>query len=111
MIKAILSLFLLVNYTKAFAPAPSRSVFITTSTSTELHAIEPAGGSPIDAFVDDIKMRIRIAQESNAKGVGTKQVIADVLAGEYDKASVAEKINELKASAPCGKSVSPLTMM
>jgi len=103
MIKAILSLFLLLNHAEAFVPAPIRSTGTTASTgiNTELYSIEPAGGSPIDGFVDDIKMRIRIAQESNAKGLGTKQVIADVLAGEYDDGSIVEKINELKVSAPC----------
>jgi len=101
----VLSLFIL-NGSQAFAPTSTSTNTAIRNKNLQLHSIEPAGGSPIDAFVDDIKMRVRIAQESNASGADAKQTIADVLAGAYDAAEVGAKIDEAIASAPCGKLVS-----
>jgi hypothetical protein len=56
----------------------------------------------LSSFVEGIKTRFRIAQESNAKGLGGKQVLADVIAGEYDEKAVEAMIGEAIVSAPCG---------
>lgn len=97
--QGLLSLFLILSCTQGFAPVPKTSTM--RGVGTELYSIEPVGGSPIDDFVADIKMRVRIAQESNAAGDDVKQTIANVLAGEYDSAGVVEMIEEEIASAPC----------
>ena len=62
-----------------------------------------SSSSPIDAFVDDVKLRFRIFQESNASGSSLKQTVANVIAGEYDEAAVRDEVEELIQSAPCGK--------
>lgn len=56
-----------------------------------------------NSFVDDLQTRFRIAQESNASGASIKQVVADVIAGEYDKEEVLAKIRAEISSAACGK--------
>jgi glutaredoxin-related protein len=55
----------------------------------------------IDRLVEDVKTKVRIAQESSASGADFKQIIADVLAGEYDADAVNAKLDELINSAPC----------
>mmetsp|Transcript_6991 Transcript_6991/g.8711 ORF Transcript_6991/g.8711 Transcript_6991/m.8711 type:complete len:213 (-) Transcript_6991:80-718(-) len=57
--------------------------------------------SPIDSFVEDVKVRFRILQESNASGADFKQTVANVIAGEYDEASVSKTVEEMIGSAPC----------
>lgn len=57
--------------------------------------------SPIDSIKDDLQMRFRILQESNASGSDFKQTIANVLAGEYDEKEVLSEVEELINSAPC----------
>lgn len=99
MFKALLSVFLLLNGANAFAPPAAGR------TATQLYSIELSNGSPIDDFLEDIKKRFRVGRESYEKGYGTKQVISDVLAGEYEEAAMVEKITELKSSAPAGKLV------
>ena len=118
---AILSFFLLLTGTQAFAPSASkltshlrlhgsRIPIGDPDTSTPSSSALDTPGSPIDGFLEDIQMRIRIAQESNAAGNPGKQVLADILAGEYDANEVESKIEEAIASAPCGEfqSDSPL---
>jgi len=95
----IFSFILLAGNAQAFVPASHSAV----RHKVHLNSIEPAGKSPIDDFVEDIKMRLRIAQESNASGVSTKQTLADVIAGTYDSEAIEAKIDEDIASAPCGK--------
>ena len=93
---------------QAFAPIQTTGVARTTALSDSRIPIEGGSSfleqsnSPIDAFLEDIKTRIRIGQESNAAGFGGKQVMADVIAGEYDEDSVRIKLNEQINSAPCG---------
>lgn len=53
------------------------------------------------SLFDDLQMRARIFQESNQKGYGMKQSMANVLAGEYDQEAIQAKIDETIASAPC----------
>lgn len=109
---AILSFFLLLTGTQAFAPSASkltshlrlhgsRIPIGDPDTSTPSSSALDTPGSPIDGFLEDIQMRIRIAQESNAAGNPGKQVLADILAGEYDANEVESKIEEAIASAPC----------
>jgi len=95
MIKSIILPFLLVSV-QAFTPT------ILTQTRTALLASSnDESNSPVDAFLNDIKMRIRIGQESNAAGFGGKQVLADVFAGEYDEIVMTSMIDEEINSAPC----------
>ena len=82
--------------TFAFIPSTSRNAIVTPATVLLDTSIPP------DGVMENIKTRIRIAQESNAAGNSFKQVVADVLAGEYDESTILEKINKDIVSAPCG---------
>jgi len=53
------------------------------------------------SIVDTIQTSFRIAQESNAAGYGFKQILADVLAGDFDQDAVSQTIDETVVSAPC----------
>lgn len=66
--------------------------------SSKLHS-EPA--SAVDDLVDTIKTRFNIFQKSREQGYSGKQIIADVIAGEYDSEKTKEKMEELIKSAPC----------
>jgi len=61
--------------------------------------------SSADDVVENVKQAFqtsfRIFQESQQEGAGYKQIIANVLAGDYDKEKVTAKANELINSAPC----------
>ena len=92
---AILSSALLLSSANAFVPSAS------TQQTSRLYSMVPSDENPFDKFIDNVKMRARIAQESNKAGASPKQTIADVLAGEFDEASVEAKIEEAIASAPC----------
>ncbi len=70
---------------------------------TKLNASGIEQSSPIDSFVEDLKMRFRIFQESNAAGSSFKQTVANVIAGEYNQAEVRAEVDELIDSASCGK--------
>ena len=52
------------------------------------------------SFVDGIQKSFKIARESASSGADFKQIIANVLAGEYDADAVNEKLDDLVASAP-----------
>eukprot|EP00978_Attheya_sp_CCMP212_P029291 scaffold103588_cov50-Attheya_sp.AAC.3 len=106
MFKSLTLSLLAISAAQAFTPS-----FSTKKTTHLLDGRTPTEGgpsslvpasSPLDAFLEGIKTRIRIGQESNAKGFGGKQVIADVIAGEYDEAASLEIIEDAIASAPCG---------
>lgn len=96
---AILSsaLFLFLSSANAFVPSAS------SKQTSRLYSMVPSDENAFDKFIDNVKMRARIAQESNKAGASPKQTIADVLAGEFDQASVEAKIEEAIASAPCGE--------
>ncbi len=104
----LVTLSLLAASAQAFNPSASIARRAITSLSDSRIPIEGGqsalekASSPLDAFLDDIKTRIRIAQESNSKGFGAKQVLSDVIAGEYDETATAEMIEDAIASAPCG---------
>jgi hypothetical protein len=106
MFKSLALSLLAISAAQAFAPS-----LATKKTTRLLDGRTPIEGgpsslvqasSPVDAFLEGIKTRIKIGQESNAKGFGGKQVIADVIAGEYDEAATLKIIEEAIASAPCG---------
>lgn len=52
-------------------------------------------------FVESAQTSIAIFQQSQKDGADFKQAVADALAGEYDKAAVRSKLEELSKSAPC----------
>lgn len=87
---------LLVEPIQAFT-APSN--FKSLQRRTNLNAAEEDS----NAFVDDLKTKYRIYQESNASGASFKQTIANVIAGEYNKAEVKAEVEESINSAPCGE--------
>ena len=68
-------------------------------TPSSLKAAEE--GSFVDGIVEKWQRALRIAQESNAKGYDFKQTLANVLAGDYDKAAIQAQIDADIASAPC----------
>ncbi len=90
--------FLLLDTTEAFT-TPS-IVSFNHRVSSHLNV----AGEDSNALVEDIKTRFRILQESNASGAGFKQVVADVIAGEYDANQMKAEIEAAINSAPCGKS-------
>jgi hypothetical protein len=85
----------------------SGHAFVPASSPSEVRAPAMASATAIkaesdDSIVDTIQTSFRIAQESNAAGYGFKQVVADVLAGDFDQDAVSQTIDETVASAPCG---------
>ena len=99
--------FLLLLCTLLLVPARG---FVTTNTvpnplicgikqSSVLKAA--AEGSFVDSIVEKLQASLRIVQESNAKGYSFKQTLANVLAGDYDKATVQAQIDDVIASGPC----------
>ena len=82
-------------------PASSRSRLPLSSAMASNTAIK-AESDGSTAIVDTIQTSFRIAQESNAAGYGFKQILADVLAGDFDQDAVSQTIDETVASAPCG---------
>lgn len=109
LLTTLLSVVLWVHPTDAFiVPSSSRtsaSIHTTKASYQKLNAsgLDTDSASPIDAFVDDLKVRLRIFQESNASGSSFKQTVANVIAGEYDEAEVQDQVDALINSAPCGK--------
>ena len=73
-------------------PAEPRHVFVPPTT------LKAAAND--DGFVSSIQKSFEIAQKSASEGADFKQIIADVLAGEYDAGAVNAKLDELIASAP-----------
>ena len=68
-------------------------------TSSCLLASTPKGESIVDSIKSNVEKSIKIVQDSSASGSGFNQIIANVLAGEYN--AVNAKLDELTASAPC----------
>lgn len=73
------------------AAAPSRR----SGTTTAFHATEEDA-----SFMDNMQLRWKIGQESRAEGADFKQVVADVLAGEYDAEPIEQQIESEIPSAP-----------
>lgn len=59
---------------------------------------EPA--SSVDDLVDNIKTRFSIFQRSRESGSSGKQIMADIIAGEYDVDETKKKMEDLIRSAP-----------
>lgn len=57
--------------------------------------------APLSSLKESFDRSLRIAQESSADGAGFKQIVASVLAGDYDASSVNGNIDSLINSAPC----------
>lgn len=66
-----------------------------------LTIIKAQDGSGDNQLLNDLKIRFRIFQESNAAGSDITQTLANVLAGEYDAESVRSKIRTMVESEPC----------
>eukprot|EP00957_Ditylum_brightwellii_P167201 12728460-Ditylum_brightwellii.AAC.1 len=83
--------------------AVSQSSPVQRRTATTSLQAEPVGSenSAVDSFVESIKRSVRIIQDSQAEKADFKQIVANVLAGDYDSASTRKKVEELVASAPC----------
>ena len=84
-------------------PAGSRHVIGTKALvpPTTLEATADDGeASFVDGFVSSIQRSLEIAQKSASEGADFKQIIADVIAGEYDAEAVNAKLDQLIASAP-----------
>jgi glutaredoxin len=89
-----------------FCALLSASAFVPTGTRTHVYSSNVAiRSSSVDDVIDNVKqdlqMRFRIFQESQQEGADFKQIVADVLAGDYDQTTVNTKTNELIQSAPC----------
>jgi len=81
-----------------FAP-PNAPAFRLATATTRLKAVEER--SFVEGIVDTLKNSLRIVQESNANGYDFKQTLANVLAGDYDEASIQAQIEAEIQSASC----------
>lgn len=89
------------TFTDGFAPTAQ---FCSTKKSAGALRAEEEGGFSVDGITaslqETFQTSIRIAQESQKGGAGITQILANVLAGEYDEATVQAKIQEMINSAP-----------
>lgn len=77
---------------------PSTSLSPSSLASTPS---DESASSFVDSIVSNVQKSIKIAKKSSASGSSFKQIVADVLAGDYDAAEVNAKLDKLIASAPC----------
>jgi len=93
-----------------FAP-PNAPAFRLATATTRLKAVEER--SFVEGIVDTLKNSLRIVQESNANGYDFKQTLANVLAGDYDEASIQAQIEaEIQSASPsCVKALKALELM
>ena len=90
--------FVLALISLAIAPGQAFVPISTTPSPTLALKAESSENS----FLDTVQTSFKIAQESNAAGYGFKQILADVLAGEYyDKEAISASIEDTISSAPC----------
>mmetsp|Transcript_2679 Transcript_2679/g.6191 ORF Transcript_2679/g.6191 Transcript_2679/m.6191 type:complete len:212 (+) Transcript_2679:195-830(+) len=107
-VTALLVLRLASSTTSAFTVPPPGAAAVkpvgssATVCNSRLRATtsNEADSSFVDALVSNVKQSAEIVQKSSAAGSSFKQIIADVLAGEYDVDAVNAKLDELIASAP-----------
>ena len=92
--RSLTILFVIMATASAFAPSKNFGRI-----ETKIFATEEL--SPVESFVDDLKMRFGILQSSIAEGSSVKQCIANVLAGEYDKENVRDDIQKKIEADPC----------
>jgi glutaredoxin 3 len=69
----------------------------SSSTSSD----QESSTSLIDTWKETLQTSVRIAQESAATGASFKQILANILAGDYDANQVNAQLDEYIASAPC----------
>jgi glutaredoxin len=83
----------------------SVSAFVPSHVHVRSSNVVLRASSADDDVVENVKQVLttsfRIFQESQQEGAGYKQIIANVLAGDYDQETVTAKTNELINSAPC----------
>mmetsp|Transcript_27885 Transcript_27885/g.41156 ORF Transcript_27885/g.41156 Transcript_27885/m.41156 type:complete len:203 (-) Transcript_27885:186-794(-) len=91
-----LLLFLLNKRVDAFLPVAIKSRSLPSPLSES---------SSFEETIEDLKaniaMRYHMFQKSQKEGSGFKQMLANVIAGEYDEESTRAKVNDLINSAPC----------
>jgi len=94
---------LLLGNCRAFTYSPNLAIDVTVAShqriSTALASSE--GDSPVDGFLEDVSTRFQILQESRAGGAPLPQILANVIAGNYDVDSAKSNIEASIASAPC----------
>lgn len=96
MMKSLILSMLLISV-QAFAPKLPTQSSLTTLSANSIEQSE----SPFDGILSNIQMRVRVGQESQAAGFGVKQILTDMIAGEYDKEATDSKIESEISSAPC----------
>lgn len=89
-----------VGYAGTSTLCTTKRLAVERASRSLLYASEDDSTSFVDGLVSTVKESVKIAQESSAAGSSFKQIIADVLAGEYDADSVNAKLDELINSAP-----------
>eukprot|EP00586_Coscinodiscus_wailesii_P013205 CAMPEP_0172506640 /NCGR_PEP_ID=MMETSP1066-20121228/196885_1 /TAXON_ID=671091 /ORGANISM="Coscinodiscus wailesii, Strain CCMP2513" /LENGTH=268 /DNA_ID=CAMNT_0013283755 /DNA_START=23 /DNA_END=829 /DNA_ORIENTATION=- len=67
----------------------------------ERSEVSAAVSDKVNSIQDDLKARYAIVQKSRDEGASFKQIIANVLAGEYDMNAVKVEVLEMIKSAPC----------
>lgn len=76
------------------------SLCLMAATTESSSTLEEKATVLVEGFKDDLQLRWKIAQDSNSQGNSFKQVLADVLAGEYDVATTQAQVQEAIDSAP-----------
>lgn len=88
--------------TSSFPDSNCRTGMIQFTSSTRLSSSSSSSGNEvIDNVQKGFQRSLRIIQESQRNGDGFKQIVANVLAGEYDSQEVGAQIDQIIASAPC----------
>lgn len=102
----VVALSLVVSPVSGFVAGPAGSKHVIGAkalvppTTTLKATADDGEASFVDGLVSSIQKSFEIAQKSASEGADFKQIIADVLAGEYDADAVNAKLDELIASAP-----------
>ena len=92
-------------FAEAFAPTAFSPKFNYVGCRSSSLCASSSSGDDAPSFFESIvtnaKTRIGIAKRSSSEGSGFKQVTAEVIAGEYDDASVRAEAESMTKSAPC----------
>jgi glutaredoxin-related protein len=72
------------------------ATLVTTKTSSE-EAMLPF----VDSIQQGLQTSLRILRESHAGGYGIKQIMANILAGDYDETEINAKIDAYIQNSPC----------
>ena len=83
----------------------SVNAFVVPSLAGIRNHCTPLRVSSLDDAIENIKEDLqkvsRIIQDSQQEGAGVKQILANVLAGDYDASQVKTKVEASVNSAPC----------